>query len=212
MRTGVSLAVVLSVLVAVSILSIAAAALSTEEAKQEFQAKCVSCHNGAMAPDFEGTVAVIKEWASKYASLDEAVAAEAPNFKMFNNAKTWDQLMSMMPGITPELKAYFESVFNEAKGASSGQAAEKPAEEAQTATTAAATTTTTTSKPAQPLPAQPPVKPKPRVTYQKLPEVPIPSPSKEAEPLVQTGLPVGLALYLAAVGLLVIAMAVAKRR
>ena len=211
MKMSISLAIVLSVLVAVGILSIAAAALSTEEARQEFQTKCASCHNGAVAPDFEGVVAVIEEWASKYASLDEAVATEAPNFNMFNNAKTWDELMSMKPGITPGLKAYFESVFEQAKGAAGGHQAEKQTEESQAETQT--TTPATTSRPApSPLPAQSPVKPKPTVTYQKLPEVPIPNPSKEAGPRVQTGLPVGLALYLAAVGLLVVAISISRHR
>ncbi|ALL00535.1 hypothetical protein Pyrde_0485 [Pyrodictium delaneyi] len=210
MKMRVSLAIVMfAILATVGLVSVAAA-LTTDEAKQLFQSKgCTGCHNGAMAPDFEGTVAVIKEWASKYASLDEAVAAEAPNFKMFNNAKTWDELMNAMPGITPELKDYFAKVFEEAKSGGAAPAQEEKPTEAST--TEAETPTTTTTKPV-PVQTQQPVKPKPTVTYQKLPQVPVPNPSEEAEPLVQTGLPVGLALYLAAVGVLVIAMAVASRR
>jgi len=209
MKMRVSLAIVMLVILATVGLVSVAAALTTDEAKQLFRSKgCTSCHNGVMAPDFEGTVALIKEWASKYASLDEAVAAEAPNFKMFSNAKTWDELMNAMPGITPEFKDYFARVFEEAK---SGGAAPAQEEKPTEALTTEAETPTTTTKPV-PVQAQQPVKPKPTVTYQKLPQVPVPNPSEEAEPLVQTGLPVGLALYLAAVGVLVIAMAAASRR
>ncbi len=116
MRRSLALAAVLAI--ALILAGSIAAALSMEEAKKEFQAKgCTGCHNGALAPGFGGTVKKVQEWAKKYNSLDEAVAAEAKNFKMpqFQNAKTWDELMNAMPGITPELKEFFTQVFEQAK-------------------------------------------------------------------------------------------------
>ena len=117
MRKGLALAALLVLGLAVS--GALAAALTAEEAKKEFQAKgCTGCHNGAVAPDFEGVIKKIKEWAAKYGSLDEAVAAESGSFSMpqYKNAKSWDQLINAMPGITPELKQFFEQVFQQAKG------------------------------------------------------------------------------------------------
>jgi len=124
------LAVVAALVALVAVAGIAAA-LTMQEAEKEFKAKgCTSCHNGGLAPDFQGTVKKIEEWAKKYNSLDEAVAAEAKNFKMFQDAKTWDELMAKMPGTTPELKQFFEQVFEQAKGGAAGGAAEaQPAQQ-----------------------------------------------------------------------------------
>jgi cytochrome c551/c552 len=126
------LAVVVALVALVAVAGVAAA-LTMQEAEKEFKAKgCTGCHNGAMAPDFQGTVKKIEEWAKKYGSLDEAVAAEAKNFKMYSNAKTWDQLISAMPGITPELRQFFEQIFEQAKsggaGAGGGEAQQAPAQ------------------------------------------------------------------------------------
>ena len=125
MRRSLALAAVLAITLVLA--GSVAAALSMEEAKKEFQAKgCTGCHNGAVAPDFDGVVKKLQEWAKKYGSLDEAVAAEAKNFKMpqYQSAKTWDQLIGAMPGITPELKEFFTQVFEQAKGGGAGGAAQ----------------------------------------------------------------------------------------
>ncbi|NOZ88900.1 MAG: hypothetical protein GXO15_03150 [Crenarchaeota archaeon] len=131
-------------LLAVALLSASAAALTMEEAKQLFQQRgCTSCHNGNLAPDFEGTVKKMQEWAQKYGSLDEAVKAEAKNFKMYQNSQSWDQLINAMPGITPELRQFFEQVFEQAKGGAAGGEAAAPAGEAAAAKTITVTVTTT---------------------------------------------------------------------
>ncbi|ABM81219.1 hypothetical protein [Hyperthermus butylicus] len=190
MRDRASAPVLLTAVLVLALASIGAAALSAEEAEKLFQSSgCTGCHNGVVAPDFQGTIAVIREWASKYETLDEAVAAEAPNFKMFNNAKSWDELMSSMPGITPELKDYFARVFEEAKtGAVPVQ--EQPAGE----------TTEQPVQPTTPVVTQP--KPKPAVNVTKLPEVSAPNPSAQAESLVKTGLPAGVAVLITAIVIL----------
>ncbi len=124
-------------LVALIAIAGAAAALTMQEAEKEFKAKgCTGCHNGALAPDFQGTVKLIEEWAQKYGSLDEAVAAESKNFKMFQGVKTWDELMAKMPGITPELKQFFEQVFEQAKKGAAGAGAQpaQPAAQPKTVT------------------------------------------------------------------------------
>ena len=135
---------VAGVLVAI-LLAGAAAALTESQAKQEFQAKgCTNCHNGALAPTFEGVIKKLQEWAKKYNSLDEAVKAEAKNFKMFRNAQSWDQLMNMMPGMTPELKQFFEQVFQQAKGGAGGAASTTTTAAPSGGAAAPATTVTTT--------------------------------------------------------------------
>ena len=60
----------------------AAAQPSEEEARSAFeQLGCVSCHNGNVAKTrWEDIVADFTEWRDKYASLDEAVAAEVEYF------------------------------------------------------------------------------------------------------------------------------------
>ncbi len=115
-----------AVLAVIALVGAAAAAyaLSMQQAEQMFkQHGCTNCHNGGLAPDFQGTVKTIEEWAKKYKSLDAAVAAESKNFKMFKGVKTWNQLMSQMPGITPELKQFFEQVFEQAKKGGTAPAA-----------------------------------------------------------------------------------------
>lgn len=124
----------------------AAAAMTVDQAKQEFQAKgCTSCHNGALAPTFDGVIKKIQEWAKKYNSLDEAVKAESKNFKMFQNAQSWDQLMSEMPGMTPELKQFFEQVFQQAKGGAGQATATTTAAAGSAGGAAAAPATTVTT-------------------------------------------------------------------
>jgi cytochrome c551/c552 len=105
-----------------------AAALTEQQAEQLFKQKgCTGCHNGGLAPDFKGTIKKIQEWAKKYKSLDEAVAAESKNFKMFQGTKTWKELMAKMPGITPELEQFFAQVFEQAKGGAGGAGGEQAA-------------------------------------------------------------------------------------
>ncbi|RUM47397.1 MAG: hypothetical protein DSY37_02475 [Hyperthermus sp.] len=154
MRRGVSLVAIGAFILAVVAAGALALALSESEAQKEFQAKgCVGCHNGQIAPDFKGVIAKLKSWATKYASLDEAVASEASSFSMpqFKTAKNWNDLMSKMPGITDELKKFFEQVYAKAKGAGGKAAgAAKATTTAPAAAAAAApktvTVTVTTTK------------------------------------------------------------------
>ena len=117
-------------------------AATSTNVKKIFEAHCSSCHNGHMAPTFDGVVAKIREWAKKYKTLDEAVAHE---YKFSGGAKSYDQMMHQMRsfagGISDQdfkaLYNYFKQVFEEAKGGA------KPA---TTTTSATATTTTTVAK------------------------------------------------------------------
>lgn len=147
--TGLAVVAALVALVAVAGV---AAALSEQQAEQLFKQKgCTGCHNGGLAPDFKGTIAKMQEWAKKYKSLDEAVAAESKNFKMYQGVKTWKELMSKMPGITPELEQFFAQVFEQAKsggaagGTTGGQAAAPAQPKTVTVTVTKVRTVTTTS-------------------------------------------------------------------
>ncbi len=184
------------VLVLAPMLLVASAVLSEQEARKEFEAKaCTSCHNNNIAPDFDGTVAKLVEWAKKYNTLDEAVAAEAKTFKMFSNAKTWNQLMNMMPGITPELKEFFENIFEQAK---KGKEVAAPA------------TPTPTQMQPQPTPQPPttaitttPVKP----SVKTLPTITVEDPSAASKQLVRKAAIAGFAAYLIAIGILIALLA-----
>ncbi len=137
---------VAGVLVAILLAGAASAAMSMEQAKKAFEAKgCTGCHNGGLAPTFEGTVKKIQEWAKKYNSLDEAVKAEAKNFKMFQNAQSWDQLMNMM-NVPGGLRKFFEQVFQQAKGGAGGAAPATTAAPSGGAAAPAATVTTTVTQ------------------------------------------------------------------
>ncbi|KSW11689.1 hypothetical protein CF15_02405 [Pyrodictium occultum] len=210
MRRAIPLALAVAViLIGVASPVFAAGVLSDQQAKQEFASKgCSSCHNGGLAPTFEGVVKKIREWASTYPSLDKAVESEAPHFKMFQNAKTWDQLMSMKPGMTPELKAYFEHVFNSARGAGAGQAATttiSTASATSTTATASATTTTSTQAPAATTTAAT------TPSYTTLPSVATPNPSQQSKGLVNTALPIGIAVLVIAIVALAVALLRARR-
>ncbi len=132
--------VALAVLVAVSLLPFALAQPNLEEAAQVFEeAGCTQCHNGGMAPDFQGTVDVIAEWAQYYADIDEAVRNE---YTAFGGADSYDEMMQQMKqytkGVTDEqfryLYDFFLQVFEYYK-------AQAPAE--------GEATTTTTQPPAE---------------------------------------------------------------
>jgi hypothetical protein len=72
---------------------------SEDEARSAFeQLGCVSCHNGNVAKTrWEDIVADFTEWSGKYASLDEAVAAEVEYFggRKFSSFR---ELMEVMAG------------------------------------------------------------------------------------------------------------------
>ena len=130
---------------------IALAEVDEAKARQVFEARCASCHNGVSALDFQGTVDKMRSWAAKYASLDEAVRSE---YRAFGGAESYDQLMQQMKqftvGITDEeyqlLYDYFKQVFE------AGRQAGEQKQQQETTTTAAATTTTPTAtiKPPEP--------------------------------------------------------------
>ena len=144
MRGLLGLAVIAVIVLGIGIASSQAA--NEAKLKQVFQAHCSSCHNGHMAPTFDGAVAKMKEWAKKYETLDEAVAHE---YKFSGGAKSYDQMMQQMknfaPGISNQdfqlLYDYFKQVFEEAKGGAKTTTATKTA----TKTTATATKTATSA-------------------------------------------------------------------
>ena len=111
------------------------------EARQVFETVgCINCHNGGQAPDWEGTLGKIRDWASRYGSLDEAVQAE---YTFSGGAASFDELMAQMHQFTPTatdqdiqlLSEFFRNVFQEAKTAT------------PTPTTTTTTTTPTTTPP-----------------------------------------------------------------
>jgi cytochrome c551/c552 len=181
-----------------------ASALTMDEARRLFeQLGCTGCHNNVVAPDFEGTIAKLRSWAAKYASLDEAVASEAKTFKMFQQAKSWDELVKLMPGMTPELKEFFERVFEEARRQATATPTPTPTP-AQTPTPVAPPIPTPT-----PTPTLQPVEvatPTPTVTVVTLPSVPVPNPASESAYLADVGLAAGIAFSLAGVAVLIAAL------
>jgi len=112
---------VLSVVVA-SIVSSYVHAEDEKELQSIFRKYCGACHRGRIAPNWDGTIKKIKEWASKYASLDEAARKEY--HYRGKTANSYDELMKYMrefaPGISDEdfkkLYEFFKNVFLEAKG------------------------------------------------------------------------------------------------
>ena len=149
MRGLLGLAVIAVIVLGIGIASSQAA--NEAKLKQVFQAHCSSCHNGQMAPTFDGVVAKIKEWAKKYKTLDEAVAHE---YKFSGGAKSYDQMMQQMkrfsPGISDQdfkvLYNYFKQVFEEAKGGAKTTTATKTTTKTTTTATKTTTPTTTTTR------------------------------------------------------------------
>ncbi len=79
----ITLAVILVLTAATSLANPADAqeVISVGEAMRLFERLgCTSCHNGQTALSFEDAVLLIDSWRGKYASLDEAVAAEIEYF------------------------------------------------------------------------------------------------------------------------------------
>lgn len=126
-----------------------AATVSEQKAKEVFEKSgCVACHNGKVAPTFDGTVSKIKEWAAKYETLDEAVQKE---YTYMGGAKSYDQMMQQMRRFTPTISDedfkllydYFRQVFSESKGATPTATAATTTTPARTATETATKTTAT---------------------------------------------------------------------
>ena len=117
-----------------------------EDLQPIFRKYCGACHRGRIAPNWSGTIAKIKSWAEKYATLDEAVRAEY-HFRG-KGANSYDDLMSQMKsfsaGISDEvfkkLYEFFKNVFLEAKGGAASPTATAPP-----ATTVTVTVTVTTT-------------------------------------------------------------------
>ncbi|MCE4628577.1 MAG: hypothetical protein F7C34_05485 [Desulfurococcales archaeon] len=132
---GYSIVIVAAVLLGLAVIPFTSLGQPSEqEAYQAFvEAGCTACHNGDYAPDWNGTVQTIIEWAMNYDNIDEAVAAE------YGSANSYDELMQQMrsytPGITDEqfqtLYNFFLDLFNYYHSQ-------------QTTTTTTQTTTTTT--------------------------------------------------------------------
>lgn len=120
MRTPVLLALLASFFLAGLL---AAAEVSEEQARRAFvEAGCTECHDGSTAPDWEGTIQVIVEWAMEYDDIDEAVQNE---YTFAGGADSYDEMMLVMKeyteGITEEqysiLYQFFLQVFEEARAA-----------------------------------------------------------------------------------------------
>lgn len=101
---------------------------------------------GRTSRALDGTLQKIRSWASKYATLDEAVQAE---YTFSGGASSFDELMAQMHQFAPTatdqdiqlLTDFFKAVFQEAK--SSTTPTTTPAE----TTTTTPTQTTTTQQP-----------------------------------------------------------------
>jgi len=142
--------VLLAVMVVVGALAASAAEVSESKARQIFESSgCTACHNGQIAPTFDGVVKKIREWAAKYPSIDDAVRAE---YKYMGGAKSYDEMMQQMKRFTPQIKEedykllynFFKQVFEAAKG---GGKTASPTTTATTTTTTTTTTITTTTPP-----------------------------------------------------------------
>ncbi len=150
-RGLVIITIIALIMVSTSFL-IVSAQPSEEEAKQKFEALgCTGCHNGGVAPTWEDVVNSIKEWKTKYGSLDEAVKNEVDFFgKKFN---TYDEMIAEMAKSsaagTPDnpdfqvIDQYLRSLFE-------GQATETgTTETTQTGTATGTTGTQTTQSPTE---------------------------------------------------------------
>jgi len=130
-------------------IGIAASQTANEaKVKQIFQAHCATCHNGQVAPSFDQLVKIIKGWAKKYKTLDEAVAHE------YKQASSYDQLMQQMRSYAGGLSSqdykliydFFKQVFEEAKAGTTATTTTKTTTITKTATSTMTTATTTTTK------------------------------------------------------------------
>jgi cytochrome c551/c552 len=208
-RLGLLIAsLLITLIVAVGMLAASAAQVSEEKARQIFVSKgCKACHNGKVAPSFDDTVKKIREWASKYSSLDDAVRAE---YKYMGGAKSYDEMMRQMKKFTPQISDqefkllydFFKQVFEQAKG---GTAKKPAATKTATTTTTAATQTATATTTAPPVPV---ISLPPEATTTTTPPVTIP-PSTPLNPYsaeLHSAINSGV---LAAVALLTIAAAAA---
>jgi len=135
----------LAAMLLVSLLPYALAQPNFDEAAAIFQeAGCTQCHNGGMAPDFQGTVEVIASWAQYYDTIDEAVRNE---YRAFGGANSYDEMMQQMrqytPGITDEQFQYLYQFFLEVFEYYKAQASQPTT---TTTTPPPETTTTTTTE------------------------------------------------------------------
>ena len=191
MRTAIAglLALVLLLGIAVGLSQfVATAQISEQEAMQLFQKLgCTSCHNNAVAPDWNGTLEMLKKVQTEYGGDIDAFARDVNYFGRKGAFNSWEELMAVMAqnvGKTLEdpdiqkLNEFFLAYAGVQPGAAeqpAEQPAETPAEQEQPAQQ---------EQPAEQAPAQ---------------EQPAEQPMEEAK-----GIPFGIAVAVAVVITLVI--------
>ena len=131
----VAAVLILGVAVAFSQL-VATAQVSEQEAMQIFQQiGCVSCHNGAVAPDWNGTLEMMQKVQTDYGGDIDAFARDVNYFGRKGAFNSWNDLMATMAqnvGKTlddPDIQKLNEFFLAYAGvQAGGGQQAEQPAE------------------------------------------------------------------------------------
>ncbi len=178
--------------------------------KSVFEKYCSSCHReGGIAPSFEGVVEKMREWASKYRNLDEAVAHE---YKFSGGARTYDEMMNAMKGFSPGISEeeyrllydYFKRVFEQAAGGKATETANVTETPTKTASPTLSPTETI------PKPKEVYTTPPPTVTVRGWSEVTPYNP--ELHGAISATAIVGIAFLVAAVALAVALTLVLRRR
>lgn len=82
---------------AVSLAPQGTAQVSEEEAKQIFeQIGCTSCHNNAVAPDWNGVLEILSKAQTEYGGDIDALARDINYFGRKGAFNSWDELMQVM--------------------------------------------------------------------------------------------------------------------
>jgi len=137
----VPLIALLSLIALSGAVSYTTAQVSEEEAKSIFdQLGCANCHGAGVAPSWDEMIALFEDWATRYESIDEAIASEVKGVA----ASSYAQLMQSMAtfvGKSPDdpdvkkLEEFFLQVFEQARGgapAAPTTPAETPAQTPET--------------------------------------------------------------------------------
>lgn len=165
-----------------------AAQVTEEEARQIFeQIGCTSCHNGVVAPDWNGVLEVLSKAQTEYGGDIDALARDINYFGRTGAFNTWEELMQVMAQNVgkslddPEIQKLNE-FYLAYMGVTGAPQPEQPAEE----------------QPQEEATPQPPPQEEAPVAEQ---------PAEEEPQEAAKGIPFGLALAIAAVITLVIVAA-----
>ena len=132
---------VLSIILASGAVSHTVAQISEQEAKGIFERiGCTNCHGAGVAPSWDEVLSLLRDWATKYDSIDQAVASEVEGVAASSYAQLM-QTMATFSGRSPDdpdvkkLEEFFLQVFQEAGGKAPPAETTTPAETTPSPTT-----------------------------------------------------------------------------